>query len=57
MNKVMFEVMRYFGINYRPSSGVKSWGPPRGGGRGAMPPPPPIFFEKINEFLNFTIDF
>ena len=23
MNKVMFEVMRYFGLNHRPSSGVK----------------------------------
>ena len=22
MNKVMFEVMRYFGLNHRPSSGV-----------------------------------
>ena len=23
INKVMFEVMRYFGLNHRPSSGVK----------------------------------
>ena len=23
MNKVMFEVMRYFGLNHRPSSDVK----------------------------------
>ena len=23
MNKVMFEVMRYFGLNHRPSPGVK----------------------------------
>ena len=23
MNKVMFEEMRYFGLNHRPSSGVK----------------------------------
>ena len=23
MNKVMFEVMRYFGLNHRPSSGEK----------------------------------
>ena len=23
MNKVMIEVMRYFGLNHRPSSGVK----------------------------------
>ena len=23
MNKMMFEVMRYFGLNHRPSSGVK----------------------------------
>ena len=23
MNKVMFEVMRYFGLNHKPSSGVK----------------------------------
>ena len=23
MKKVMFEIMRYFGLNHRPSSGVK----------------------------------